>query len=1168
MKKRISALTAALTVAVSGLMPATLTNVQASVFNGNDGSYYTVQMNEEVENWCDVTGFSVTLKAVDTDWYSFSGLITVSGEETVSTQQFSVYNSPYSTPRLEGDLVDCTIGDEGITLILDHGAAFFEDMKDVEDAVGKIRIESWSDAYVTDITYYYTDGSTSGGEISYRERPNMKVNLRKESERWYALNGITFTATLEDDWTDIGLNGSISFSAANLYSLPSASFSSYGGEELHLYSNRGELSYEIADNVMTMTFLFDEPYLDQLKYDPNAQVSMQIKSTSGAYFTIDDVSYLYDDSIEDVVYVRVNTYQITSDGVLFFLNTRELPYGSTYSNLITGGNYSVKTSDLPEDTIIYSGWFSEPDGGRILTSNSKLISSEEHSIYQQALPVAAHYVKFDAGEGDLIWTSSKNTYTGNVRAIAEDEMIVPDQSCIQDDLPRATWGTHAFVGWFTEPEGGEMLTNETVIEGDTDITYYAQYDDEDTTSERDQIRVRRYNMVNGSPVFMYDTLVAADSTYGSLFYSSSPAYSNVIINEEFELGTAAATDWYTAETGGHIVDYYSDELIPGDTAIYQRREVYPCHYISFDAGEGEIFWSFSHNTYYPGNVPAEGNLQALVMEEHRVGGLPTAEYGTHAFLGWFTEPDGGTQFTNSTLYTEKGDITLYAHWDEADTTDAPQGIKVRIYNQNTSTGEYIVSRDYRGTDTSSYNALMYGSGNRPGSVTTVKTPSSTGIPDGMMYVYNYYDQAEGGNIVLLSDPLITEEDHALYYRRELVPYHYVTFDANGGSLLWKRIDSSSGSGTPSTMIAPGKSGSLNIKNRTLADNEMIIGENNSFAAMPSAENGTREFLGWFTAAEGGEQIETGTPFTEDKDITLYAHWSDEGQVAARDTVKISYYSLNQNTGEYELCLDELVSQDMTYSMVSNPSVSSYNRIHEEIPAGKMAVFGWYTEPDGGKPVKGNLDTVKSEDHALYYHYEIVGYHYVTFNPGSGTLSKYVEASGDSEYPHTTTAKVAASSGTTSTTVKQPASNQILVTEGALYGELPKAYWAGHDFLGWFTAKQGGVQVTEDTLYTATSDQTLYARWSNDDTPIPQFTRGDFDGNGKIDVIDSQNVLLIYAELLVGNTPDLTEQEFGAADVDEDGEIKAIDAQLILLYYAYNTLAGEDTTWEQLLADIK
>ena len=49
-----------------------------------------------------------------------------------------------------------------------------------------------------------------------------------------------------------------------------------------------------------------------------------------------------------------------------------------------------------------------------------------------------------------------------------------------------------------------------------------------------------------------------------------------------------------------------------------------------------------------------------------------------------------------------------------------------------------------------------------------------------------------------------------------------------------------------------------------------------------------------------------------------------------------------------------------------------------------------------------------------------------------------------------------------------------VTNGAVYGDLPKPVLSGYAFAGWFTVD--GTQVTADTVVRLTEDQTLYARW--------------------------------------------------------------------------------------------
>ena len=54
---------------------------------------------------------------------------------------------------------------------------------------------------------------------------------------------------------------------------------------------------------------------------------------------------------------------------------------------------------------------------------------------------------------------------------------------------------------------------------------------------------------------------------------------------------------------------------------------------------------------------------------------------------------------------------------------------------------------------------------------------------------------------------------------------------------------------------------------------------------------------------------------------------------------------------------------------------------------------------------------------------------------------------------------------------------VTVEYGAAYGELPVLTHETLRFLGWFTDRDGGSQVTAETVFENTGDQTLYAHWA-------------------------------------------------------------------------------------------
>ncbi len=67
---------------------------------------------------------------------------------------------------------------------------------------------------------------------------------------------------------------------------------------------------------------------------------------------------------------------------------------------------------------------------------------------------------------------------------------------------------------------------------------------------------------------------------------------------------------------------------------------------------------------------------------------------------------------------------------------------------------------------------------------------------------------------------------------------------------------------------------------------------------------------------------------------------------------------------------------------------------------------------------------------------------------------------------------------------------IAVTSSEPYGELPAAIRSGYAFVGWYTARSGGICITEETIVSNPEPHTLYAMW---------VTRSElavnFDGNG-------------------------------------------------------------------------
>ena len=309
---------------------------------------------------------------------------------------------------------------------------------------------------------------------------------------------------------------------------------------------------------------------------------------------------------------------------------------------------------------------------------------------------------------------------------------------------------------------------------------------------------------------------------------------------------------------------------------------------------------------------------------------------------------------------------------------------------------------------------------------------------------NYNTVETGISVGIVNEPVVQE--------------YAITFDANGGSV------------SPSS--AQTKNGKLE--------------------SLPTPTHGGYDFLGWYTQKDGGEKVTTDTVFT--KDTTIYAHW--QKQAAQEYTV-----TFNANGGS-----------------VSTTSTTTKDGKLESLPTptrGGYDFLGWYTEKDGGEKV--TTDTFFTENSTIYAHWQkqAAQEYTVTFdanggsvNPSSATtkdgkleslptpthggydfLGWYTEKDGGEKVITDTVF-------TKDTTIyahwQKQAAQEYTVTFNANGGSvtpsgsstkdgklesLPTPTRGGYDFLGWYTQKDGGDEVTTNTVFTKNS--TIYAHWQKE-----------------------------------------------------------------------------------------
>ena len=141
---------------------------------------------------------------------------------------------------------------------------------------------------------------------------------------------------------------------------------------------------------------------------------------------------------------------------------------------------------------------------------------------------------------------------------------------------------------------------------------------------------------------------------GKMYYSQDGADWTFLQNINSYLGRFNLTTWFgafsdetdmtkTGETSN------ADRYFKGTLSnIYIKMAGMVSHTVTFDAH---------------GGTPSFGSKN--VLEGSVVGELPTVEKSGFVFVGWFTEEDGGTQVTESTVIN--GTVTFHAHYVEAHT---------------------------------------------------------------------------------------------------------------------------------------------------------------------------------------------------------------------------------------------------------------------------------------------------------------------------------------------------------------------------------------------------------------------------------------------------------------------------------------------------------------------
>ncbi len=623
-----------------------------------------------------------------------------------------------------------------------------------------------------------------------------------------------------------------------------------------------------------------------------------------------------------------------------------------------------------------------------------------------------------------------------------------------------TRAAHDFTGWYTQEEGGELVDTDTVFREDT--TLYAHWDATGELTHAQppviewvtkSVKTEVGHISNG----LYVDAVSPDG--GTLLYRWYK--SDTDSNENGTLIEKAEYYRYTPDTSQDGIVYYycvitnrnTNPEITGNQTATVKTEAIPVYtgtvYVMLDAQGGSVSVDQVPLKFYDqssGRIRPDGNL-------------PIPQKEGYAFMGWYTQPEGGRQMTQYDDFENA--ITLYAQW-------SPDALTPVIADQPDDVEEQIIN-------------------------TEIFLPMTVLDPtDGGALSYQWYRCNEDGSGAQLIEG--ATDSTGMDMAKETGTFYYYCVVTNTNKNV-------SGSQTASvrsdiakvTVVAPtGVENAMAPQLNWEVMNDATYGKGaqvDDLVYSAFVGDGGVLTYQWYVSSD---ETSAGTAIDGATQSTFTPPTGEAGT--------FYYYCVATNTNEYasnsktaQATSDRAkitVVDAQAPVITTQPASAAYREgdtavpltVEVEAPEGCNLTYQWYEGyTEDGVAVDGAdqnsfvpaVQMEPDEDYTSIYNYfcEITAAY-----PDGKTLTLYSQAasitvidSDSGEYIVTFDPNGGSVSEISMSTVNQQ----------LLYMPVPERI--GYDFDGWYTEKEGGTHVTvSNRIYSG--DETLYAHWIDNGRP--------------------------------------------------------------------------------------
>ena len=167
-----------------------------------------------------------------------------------------------------------------------------------------------------------------------------------------------------------------------------------------------------------------------------------------------------------------------------------------------------------------------------------------------------------------------------------------------------------------------------------------------------------------------------DNQAETIYEVARPGDGYTITDQDFKAFKINGQSGHDNTPSGNLGLYMGEEL----NSLDYYRESYNGHVLAWRGPETGEPADQTYTIYWNDQLGNVSTSQQEYGKNLNMPYTPIDTSGQREFIGWFTEAEGGTQVTTSTVYQIEGNTTYYAHWKEK--SDGPFKIYGKVTNAN------------------------------------------------------------------------------------------------------------------------------------------------------------------------------------------------------------------------------------------------------------------------------------------------------------------------------------------------------------------------------------------------------------------------------------------------------------------------------------------------------